>query len=67
LRDVAPCSAESTGLIRERRAAGPQARKSPDRSQADIDNGNLIGLVGVAPSRPAEFVVIRIQQKTRKP
>jgi uncharacterized protein len=36
-------------------------------SQADIDNGNLIVLVGVAPSRPAEFVVIRIQQMTRKP
>ena len=39
-----------------------------DRStmtQADIDNGNLIALVGFAPSRPAEFVVIRIQQ--RKP
>jgi uncharacterized protein len=36
-------------------------------SQADIDKGNLIVLVGVAPSRPAEFVLIRIQQKTRKP
>lgn len=38
-----------------------------DRStmtQNDIDNGQLICLVGVAPVKPAEFVVIRIGQKT---
>jgi phage tail sheath protein FI len=36
-------------------------------SQTDIDNGNLIMLVGIAPVRPAEFVVFRIQQKTLTP
>jgi phage tail sheath protein FI len=38
-----------------------------DRStmtEADIDNGRLIALVGVAPVRPAEFVIIRIGQWT---
>ncbi|KFA94337.1 phage tail sheath family protein [Archangium violaceum] len=38
-----------------------------DRStmtQNDLDNGRLICLVGVAPLRPAEFVVIRIGQWT---
>jgi len=29
-------------------------------TQADIDNGRLIVLVGVAPVKPAEFVIIRI-------
>jgi hypothetical protein len=33
-------------------------------SQDDLDNGRLIILVGVAPVKPAEFVIIRIQQKT---
>jgi phage tail sheath protein FI len=31
-------------------------------TQADIDNGRLILIVGVAPVRPAEFVIIRIGQ-----
>ncbi|HEX7984961.1 MAG TPA: phage tail sheath C-terminal domain-containing protein [Duganella sp.] len=38
-----------------------------DRStmtQADIDNGRLICAVGVAPVKPAEFVIIRIGLKT---
>ena len=38
-----------------------------DRStmtQNDLDNGRMICLVGVAPSRPAEFVIFRIGQKT---
>jgi hypothetical protein len=38
-----------------------------DRStmtQTDIDNGRLICLVGVAPVRPAEFVIFRIGQWT---
>lgn len=38
-----------------------------DRStmtQNDFDNGRLICLVGVAPLRPAEFVIFRIGQKT---
>jgi phage tail sheath protein FI len=36
-----------------------------DRStmtQDDLDNGRLIVLVGVAPVKPAEFVIIRIGQ-----
>lgn len=35
-------------------------------TQADIDNGRLIVEVGVAPVKPAEFVIIRISQKTRE-
>ena len=43
-----------------------------DRStmtQNDLDNGRLICLVGIAPLRPAEFVIVRIGQWTasRKP
>jgi hypothetical protein len=40
-----------------------------DRStmtQNDIDNGRLIILVGIAPVKPAEFVIFRISQKTRE-
>lgn len=33
-------------------------------TQADIDAGRLIVLVGVAPLKPAEFVIFRIGQKT---
>ncbi len=33
-------------------------------TQDDIDNGRLICLIGVAPLRPAEFVIFRIFQKT---
>ena len=33
-------------------------------SQDDIDNGRLIFLVGIAPVKPAEFVIFRIGQKT---
>jgi phage tail sheath protein FI len=29
-------------------------------TQTDIDNGRLIVLVGVAPVKPAEFVIVRI-------
>jgi phage tail sheath protein FI len=35
-------------------------------TQADIDAGRLICLVGVAPMKPAEFVVFRISQMTRE-
>ena len=38
-----------------------------DRStmtQDDIDNGRLICHIGIAPVKPAEFVIFRIQQKT---
>ena len=34
------------------------------RTQDDIDNGRLICLIGIAPVKPAEFVIFRIQQKT---
>jgi phage tail sheath protein FI len=33
-------------------------------TQNDLDNGRLICLIGVAPSRPAEFVIFRIGQWT---
>ena len=33
-------------------------------SQDDIDNGSLICVIGVAPVKPAEFVIFRISQKT---
>jgi len=33
-------------------------------TQGDIDNGRLICIVGIAPVKPAEFVIFRIQQKT---
>jgi hypothetical protein len=33
-------------------------------SQNDLDNGRLICLVGVAPLRPAEFVILRVGQWT---
>ncbi len=33
-------------------------------TQDDIDNGRLICLIGVAPVKPAEFVIFRISQKT---
>jgi phage tail sheath protein FI len=38
-----------------------------DRStmtQNDLDNGRLVCLIGVAPLRPAEFVIFRIGQWT---
>ena len=37
---------------------------STTMTQADIDNGRLIVLVGIAPVKPAEFVIFRISQKT---
>ena len=33
-------------------------------TQADLDNGRLICVIGIAPVKPAEFVIFRIQQKT---
>jgi phage tail sheath protein FI len=33
-------------------------------TQDDIDNGRLVALIGVAPLRPAEFVIFRIGQWT---
>jgi phage tail sheath protein FI len=33
-------------------------------TQDDIDNGRLVCLIGVAPVRPAEFIIFRIGQRT---
>ncbi len=33
-------------------------------TQDDIDNGRLIVVIGVAPVKPAEFVIFRIAQWT---
>lgn len=60
-----------TGMWRD----GSFAGSSPDEaffvnighetmSQDDIDNGRLICVIGVAPVKPAEFVIFRISQKT---
>lgn len=35
-------------------------------SQDDIDNGRLVCVIGIAPVKPAEFVVFRITQKTNE-
>lgn len=35
-------------------------------TQDDVDNGRVIIEVGVAPVKPAEFVILRISQKTRE-
>jgi phage tail sheath protein FI len=35
-------------------------------TQDDLDNGRLICVIGVAPVKPAEFVIFRITQKTRE-
>ena len=34
-------------------------------TQDDIDRGRLVCEIGVAPVRPAEFVIVRIGQWTR--
>lgn len=36
-------------------------------TEDDIANGRLVCVIGVAPVFPAEFVIFRIQQKTREP
>ena len=57
------------GLWTDGRLAGTKPEQGYfvkiDRStmtQEDIDNGRLIVVVGIAPVRPAEFVIIRIGQ-----
>jgi Bacteriophage tail sheath protein len=40
------------------------ATGDPTMSQDDIDNGRLICLIGIAPVKPAEFVIVRISQHT---
>ena len=65
------CAADRYGLPAEQLAHGALMGIKPeeaffvrcDRStmtQNDIDNGRLIAEIGVAPVRPAEFVIIRI-------
>lgn len=39
---------------------------SSTMSQNDLDNGRLVALVGFAPVRPAEFIVVQIGIQTRK-
>jgi phage tail sheath protein FI len=35
--------------------------------QDDIDNGRLICLIGIAPVKPAEFVISASSRKTSRP
>lgn len=60
-----------TGLWRNGSLAGTSSDEAffvnVDRttmSQDDIDNGRLICVIGIAPIKPAEFVIFRITQKT---
>lgn len=60
-----------TGLWRNGSLAGTSSDEAffvnVDRttmSQDDIDNGRLICVIGIAPVKPAEFVIFRITQKT---
>ena len=59
------------GVARAARCrARPRTRRSSSRcdrttmTQDDIDNGRLSASIGIAPVKPAEFVIFRIQQKT---
>ena len=40
---------------------------SDTTTQTDIDNGVVNILVGFAPLKPAEFVILRLQQKVNQP
>ena len=60
-----------TGLWRNGYLAGSAASEAffvdigrSTMSQDDINNGRLICVIGVAPVKPAEFVIFRISQKT---
>ncbi len=60
-----------TGLWRNGSLAGSAASEAffvnigrDTMSQDDIDNGRLVCVIGVAPVKPAEFVIFRISQKT---
>lgn len=60
-----------TGLWRNGYLAGNSAAEAffvnigrNTMSQDDIDNGRLVCVIGVAPVKPAEFVIFRISQKT---
>jgi phage tail sheath protein FI len=60
-----------TGMWRSGALAGSTADEAffvdvgkSTMSKDDIDNGRLICVIGVAPVKPAEFVIFRITQKT---
>ncbi len=60
-----------TGLWRNGSLAGSSTEQAfyvnvgqSTMTQDDIDNGRLICVIGVAPVKPAEFVIFRITQKT---
>lgn len=62
-----------TGLWRNGYLAGNSAAEAffvdigrSTMSQDDIDNGRLVCVIGVAPVKPAEFVIFRITQKTNE-
>jgi phage tail sheath protein FI len=63
-----------TGLWREGALLGSKPESAffvqcdtTTMTQDDIDNGRLIVLIGIAPVRPAEFVIIRIGLTAAKP
>ncbi|GGK63159.1 phage tail sheath family protein [Ornithinimicrobium pekingense] len=58
-------------LWRSRALAGPDSQQAYfvrcDRTtmtQDDLDNDRLVCLIGVAPVKPAEFIIFRMQQRT---
>lgn len=60
-----------TGLWRNGALAGTSSAEAfyvqvgrATMSQDDIDNGRLICVIGIAPVKPAEFVIFRLTQKT---
>jgi phage tail sheath protein FI len=60
-----------TGVWRDGALAGSKPEEAffvqvgnDTMTQADIDAGRLIVLIGIAPVKPAEFVIFRISQKT---
>ena len=60
-----------TGLWRNGSLAGSAASEAffvdigrSTMSQDDIDNGRLVCVIGIAPVKPAEFVIFRLTQKT---
>ena len=54
--------ARCSGAPRRRRSSSPATATT--MTQDDILNGRLICEIGIAPVRPAEFVIFRIFQKT---
>jgi phage tail sheath protein FI len=70
-RVVAEVSDYLTGVWRKGELVGRVAQDAffvrcdhSTMTQDDIDNGRLVCVVGIAPVRPAEFVIMRIGQWT---